>query len=578
MTHYRKLLQALLIVTGVSVAVPARSQDRVLVEIERLRPNEIAAAGFELASKQEVSVLAVGIRHRSKRTDVRMSSAWILDADTRDVVWEMRDADSESVSDHLREYTSDLRLPAGRYEVYYASFPWSRGYGRDNLFGRALDDIIGRDFDYRDYRRAAKKFRVVVRGDGRALDEAQLIEYHRELQKNAIVSLTGLGKNRFEKLALTLDRRIDLELYAVGEMNKEGSYDYSWIIDTATRETVWRFDYGNSDAAGGASKNRMRKETISLPAGSYAIFCATDDSHDFEEWNSAPPLDPFFWGLTVRAADPGMAEYARTSDYKEVEDKNVLLQLTELRDEEFRSEGFTLKKPMELRVYAIGEGVSGDMADYSWIVDADTRETVWAFTYRRSDHAGGASKNRMVNEVIKLDKGDYLAYSITDGSHSYRDWNASQPHDPAHWGLTIFFAGGNKSDFTSYEEQEDKSVIAQIVRIGNNEYEHKSFKLARRSTVRIYAIGEGNRGRMYDYAWIESARTGRVIWEMTYRMTDHAGGARKNRIYNDTVTLDAGEYKLFYESDGSHSFNRWNAKPPADPWNWGVTVKMAKGE
>ncbi|MEE9270636.1 MAG: hypothetical protein V3V49_10300, partial [Candidatus Krumholzibacteria bacterium] len=56
---------------------------------------------------------------------------------------------------------------------------------------------------------------------------------------------------------------------------------------------------------------------------------------------------------------------------------------------------------------------------------------------------------------------------------------------------------------------------------------------------------------------------------------DHAGGADKNRLYNDTLELEPGEYVLFYESDGSHSFNRWNAKPPADPWNWGVTVKLA---
>jgi hypothetical protein len=79
---------------------------------------------------------------------------------------------------------------------------------------------------------------------------------------------------------------------------------------------------------------------------------------------------------------------------------------------------------------------------------------------------------------------------------------------------------------------------------------------------------------MYDYAWIEDDR-GRVVWEMTYRKTDHAGGARKNRIFNDTISLDAGEYAVYYESDGSHSFKGWNAKPPSDRWNWGVTIRMA---
>jgi hypothetical protein len=578
MTIRRQLKRAVLAVISISFALPALAQEAVLVEIERLRPNEVVAAGFELGKKQQVAITAVGMRHRSKRSDLRLSSAWILDAKTREVVWDLGDAESETVSEHLREYTGSPSLPAGRYEVYYASFPWNGGHGGDrrgDLFGKTLDQLFDRGFDYRDYRRAAKRFRIVVRGEGRPLEEADIHDYQAQLNKNAIVSLTGLDDNRFEKLGLSLERAMELDIYAVGEMNKDGNYDYAWIVDAETRETVWKFDYRHSEAAGGASKNRMSKEKVSLPAGSYAVFCATDDSHNFDDWNAAPPYDPYFWGLTIHASDPGNAKYAKTGSYQELEDKNVLVKLTELRDEEFRSEGFTLKKPMELRVYAIGEGVGGDMADYSWIVDAGTRETVWALSYRGSDHAGGASKNRMINEVIKLDKGNYLVYAMTDGSHSYRHWNSSPPHDPDHWGLTIYLAGGSKSNFVTYEEEEDKSVLAQIVRIGNNEYERKQFKVSKKSTVRVYAIGEGNRGRMYDYAWIENAKTGRVVWEMTYRRTDHAGGADKNRLYNDTLELEPGEYVLFYESDGSHSFNRWNAKPPADPWNWGVTVKLA---
>jgi hypothetical protein len=69
---------------------------------------------------------------------------------------------------------------------------------------------------------------------------------------------------------------------------------------------------------------------------------------------------------------------------------------------------------------------------------------------------------------------------------------------------------------------------------------------------------------------------GRVVWEMTYRMTDHAGGANKNRVFNDTIALEAGEYTVHYESDGSHSFGHWNASPPDDAVNWGVTVTLAK--
>ena len=93
-------------------------------------------------------------------------------------------------------------------------------------------------------------------------------------------------------------------------------------------------------------------------------------------------------------------------------------------------------------------------------------------------------------------------------------------------------------------------------------------------SIQVYDLGEGEGGDMYDFAWIENDRD-RVVWEMTLRNTERAGGARKNRLFNDTVSLEAGEYTVHYESDGSHSFAGWNADPPRDSWSWGVTVRAA---
>ena len=57
-----------------------------------------------------------------------------------------------------------------------------------------------------------------------------------------------------------------------------------------------------------------------------------------------------------------------------------------------------------------------------------------------------------------------------------------------------------------------------------------------------------------------------------YEESDPAGGARKNRMFEGTVTLPAGAYVLRYASDGSHSFDDWNDDPPDDPESWGITV------
>jgi hypothetical protein len=93
--------------------------------------------------------------------------------------------------------------------------------------------------------------------------------------------------------------------------------------------------------------------------------------------------------------------------------------------------------------------------------------------------------------------------------------------------------------------------------------------------VQVYALGEGVGRDMVDYAWIEVQGTGRVVWEMTYRTSEHAGGARKNRVFDGTINLPAGTYVVHYESDGSHSYEDWNDDPPDDPEAWGVTVRRA---
>ncbi len=71
-------------------------------------------------------------------------------------------------------------------------------------------------------------------------------------------------------------------------------------------------------------------------------------------------------------------------------------------------------------------------------------------------------------------------------------------------------------------------------------------------------MGEGVDGDMADYGWIDNDETGRTVWEMTYRKTDHAGGAEKNRVCDDTILLKAGTYVVYFETDGSHSYGNWN--------------------
>ena len=113
-------------------------------------------------------------------------------------------------------------------------------------------------------------------------------------------------------------------------------------------------------------------------------------------------------------------------------------------------------------------------------------------------------------------------------------------------------------------------VIAQIVQVLDNEDKTLAFNLASSQDVRIFAIGEGQGGEMFDYGWIEDDKGSRV-WEMQEPKTTHAGGAGKNRKVDAQITLPAGNYKLRYKSDDSHAFDHWNSLPP-DINFWGIAV------
>jgi len=570
------------------------AQDNVLVELRDIPLETIRSAGFTLEGDQQIRIEAAGIDEVKRR--LPPTTAWILNAQTRETVWEMSEANSSYRGRRLNEVNESVSLPRGNYEVYYAFYPttWSYSSGPNN-FGDAVkhvwNEVFDDDKDYSYYRDKQRDLKIAVRGKGRSANKDVLAQWQNAYKENAIVTMTALWDDRYEKQGFTLDRPMDLQIYAVGETSwddddwgdknwrrsrrdkEEEIFDFGWIINTQTREKVWKFSYADSKPAGGAPKNRLIQQTISLPAGSYAAFFVTDDSHSERRWNAPPPHDPAFWGMTIRVKEAGMKSSVKKFDYAPAPDKNVIVNFTKLGDEEFRSTGFALKRAMEARIYAIGEGRDDEMFDYGWIIDAKTHKKIWEMDFDKTEHAGGASKNRLFEGNVRLEAGNYLAYFVTDGSHSYIDWNSSAPYDREHWGMLITAGDNfNSADVTPYEEKEDDSVLAQLIRVRDDDRDSKRFTLNKDAQIRIYALGEGSDGDMHDYGWIEEASTGKVVWEMTYRMTEHAGGAKKNRLYDDAVSLKAGEYILHYETDGSHSFNDWNADPPHDATHYGITL------
>jgi hypothetical protein len=250
-----------------------------------------------------------------------------------------------------------------------------------------------------------------------------------------------------------------------------------------------------------------------------------------------------------------------------------MISLLGVGNEETRQTGFSLRRSVPLRVHALGEGTSGQMHDYAWISNAHTFEPVWMMDYHDTGHAGGADKNRVADHVVTLPEGDYVLHYTTDDSHAAHSWNSIPPRQPDRWGVSLSTVNARDArHVTDFDPASVGNVFVRLVGAGDDAHMRGQFEVTREANVRIHAIGEGTGGEMHDYAWIEDANDRRIVWQMNYTGTHHAGGAEKNRMVNEIVRLPAGRYVAYYVTDGSHSFEGWNSDAPRDPTNYGVTI------
>lgn len=555
---------ALFIIVTASAGV---AQTPPLVDLGEITPRRHRVAGFVLTAAGDVHINAVGLEPRPGRFTRNReawwregedratwpAAAWILDARTREVVWDLRGSEAQRDRNGRRRFAGTVRLAAGIYEAHYGAYPtdWT------DRSDEPLDELA-----------------LTITGSGRPATAQELLAAVRGFKASAIATLVP-DRNGLARYAFTLARPTEVEFYAVGEGRQDGNADYGWIINADTRVRVWELSYATSEPAGGAPKNRMVRETLRLPAGRYVASFVSDDSHDPSAWNAMPAFDPEFWGLTLRIADAAARGAVRPFTYEPVPAGQTIVSLIGLGDDVSRSAGFTLRRALDVRIYAIGEGVSGDMVDYAWVVDATRRRRVWTMQHANTEPAGGSQKNRIFDGTLRLEPGSYLVYYTSDGSHSAAEWNAERPNDSRYWGVSVFPASG-RLDSTVVRPfvrgGMGAGIVAELVRMGNDEDARAPFTLPAEATVRVHAVAEGGGGDMHDHGWIEEEGTGRVVWELTYRTTSPAGGSTKNRVFDGMIRLPAGKYVLRFRSDGSHAYGDWNADAPDDPESWGITV------
>lgn len=113
-----------------------------------------------------------------------------------------------------------------------------------------------------------------------------------------LAAITDVENNEHRIADFSIDSKANVHVRCVGEAWDGKVFDYGWIENRATGDTLWRMDAAKSEHAGGSVKNRGTETVIFLPEGTYRVHYRSDDSHSFGNWNAAPP-DDLFWGIVV---------------------------------------------------------------------------------------------------------------------------------------------------------------------------------------------------------------------------------------------------------------------------------------
>ncbi|MGB5107023.1 MAG: hypothetical protein WBP29_11150 [Candidatus Zixiibacteriota bacterium] len=607
MTSNRAKIQiAAAAVLSLAVTAVAYGASVQIVKVRDFRKGELYCKGFEVTTPTSVNINAVG---SISGGDKMSGYAWIIASGGLDPVWTMDEDNTDRYDgdSRLREYDSNLELEPGQYQVYFyagvtnfwdgvnISLDWEELKAaleevKKNLSGSEKDlEKLEKQLEEGDWhvnidsgdseetQELLAKYRLEIAGDNDAV-RVSTCSYNSD---RVVAEILRPDHDQYSSVGFSLSKTMDVEIQGIGEIPdwSETYADYGWIVNADTRRREWSMADEQLRWAGGAEKNKMVKTTLTLDKGNYLLYYVTDDSHSYDEWNSPPPYNPEAYGVRVTAVNK--ADLAAVQPYKETSSQMSLISIVRAGDNYMEVKPFRVKQDCKVRVYAIGEysGGSGDFADYAWIERQGDTRPFWLMQERNTEPAGGAKKNRLADEVLSLPAGDYVLGYVTDDSHAYGAWNSGAPYDQKNYGVTLFAADNNfdRTAITELQtEAESKDVLAKITRVGDDADESASFSLDKPMRVHIVAMGEGSGGDMYDYGWIENTETDDIVWEMTYRKTQAAGGADKNRICDTRVLLDAGRYRIHYVSDGSHSFGNWNAQQPRNPQYWGISIMVAE--
>lgn len=403
--------------------------DRVIWSTGPVGSKSVSEYLFETARQVDVRVRGVGEIY-----DDLVDAGWIEDIETGEHVWDMTTVDTHFAGGSIRNRACDERvsLPEGRFRAVFQTNA-SHAYG--DWRGNPPFDPEAWGMEIAAYQPD---------------DALSVSEFDPWESLPRVASLTGIGDDQLVSYTFTLDQPMRVMVYSLGEgyPNEGKMFDYAWIVGAGERE-VWKMSVDQTSHAGGSSKNRRAETMLDLEAGvPYTVYYKTDDSHAFGDWRDDPPLHPDQWGVTIFALDPDYVPKVEipvvppvppvtTPGYWATEGK-PLVSLQSIGNGANVSQPFTLSDSATVHIYALGEMTREGRYDWGWISNVETGAVVWEMRRENSESAGGTSKNRLVDVLVKLPKGKYEAHYVTDDTHAFPDFHfGGAPDNPTAWGMSV---------------------------------------------------------------------------------------------------------------------------------------------
>lgn len=517
---------------------------------------------------------------------------WIVRRSDRSVVWEMNTGNSVRDGKTLARAQDTLRLDSGIYDAYFTS------YGNESGRHEHL------------WRRDDKKWRFVLNiiGDeeGMVRNLSSRLEQAAPGGDNLLWTSAPTEDDAADEYLFRVDRPTTVRIYALGEMEPNNAMDYGWIEDAASGERRWEMTMSNTEPAGGNATNRRFDGELMLTPGLYRAVYQTDGGHDADNWHTNPPHDPAGWGLSLFTED-----LSAFSAFDPWASQQPLISLTKVEDDASVNQSFEVTRPTRVIAYGVGEMTGkgrGNIFDYATLKKQTVRgeEQVWQMSYENSQPAGGAGKNRLEVAFLELDPGLYTLTYVTDGSHSFEDWNSKRPTYPERWGVTLFpmmaadasairvapvaptaptsAANGtvpppapnapslSLATLRQTAEQWEAEGVVNWTQLGKDFNGRFVFELDQPTSLAITALGEHTVRGWHDHGWIEQIPDGGKAWEMTLDNTESAGGDERNRRFDGHIDLPAGAYALRYTTDFSHHYGDFGYDAPENEADWGIRL------